>query len=104
MLEVFDRATEYYFVTEITRAFSLTMESFFKPKVTLNYPFEKGPLSPRFRGEHALRRYPTGDERFVEDIATCVQESCLSCNISLQSFPLLQVHRVQTLRSHLPYA
>merc|ERR1719265_3031500 len=65
MLEVFDRATEYYFVTEITRAFSLTMESFFKPKVTLNYPFEKGPLSPRFRGEHALRRYPTGEERCI---------------------------------------
>jgi NADH-quinone oxidoreductase subunit I len=32
----------------------------FKPKVTLNYPFEKGPISPRFRGEHALRRYPSG--------------------------------------------
>ena len=33
------------------------MRYFFKPKETLNYPFEKGPLSPRFRGEHALRRY-----------------------------------------------
>lgn len=29
------------------------------------YPFEKGPLSPRFRGEHALRRYPTGEERCI---------------------------------------
>lgn len=31
----------------------------------LNYPFEKGSLSPRFRGEHALRRYPTGEERCI---------------------------------------
>ena len=31
----------------------------------INYPFEKGPLSPRFRGEHALRRYPTGEERCI---------------------------------------
>lgn len=42
---------------------------FFKPKVTINYPFEKGPLSPRFRGEHALRRYPSGEER------------CISCKL-----------------------
>ena len=38
---------------------------FFKPKETLNYPFEKGPLSPRFRGEHALRRYANGEERCI---------------------------------------
>ena len=31
----------------------------------INYPFEKGPLSPRFRGEHALRRYPSGEERCI---------------------------------------
>lgn len=37
----------------------------FEPKVTLNYPYEKGPLSPRFRGEHALRRYPNGEERCI---------------------------------------
>jgi NADH-quinone oxidoreductase subunit I len=44
-------------------AFVLAMRYFFKPKVTLNYPFEKGPISPRFRGELALRRYPNGEER-----------------------------------------
>ena len=43
----------------------LTLKYFFKPKVTLNYPYEKGPLSPRFRGEHALRRYPNGEERCI---------------------------------------
>ena len=36
-----------------------------KPKVTINYPFEKGPLSTRFRGEHMLRRYPSGEERCI---------------------------------------
>lgn len=34
-------------------------------QVTINYPFEKGTLSPRFRGEHALRRYPNGEERCI---------------------------------------
>ena len=43
----------------------LTLKYFFKRKVTLNYPFEKGMLSTRFRGEHALRRYPTGEERCI---------------------------------------
>jgi len=38
---------------------------FFKEPATINYPFEKGPLSPRFRGEHALRRYPSGEERCI---------------------------------------
>ena len=36
-----------------------------EPEWTINYPFEKGPLSPNFRGEHALRRYPTGEERCI---------------------------------------
>jgi NADH-quinone oxidoreductase subunit I len=36
-----------------------------KPKATIMYPFEKGPLSPRFRGEHALRRYANGEERCI---------------------------------------
>lgn len=42
-----------------------TLVYFFKPKVTINYPYEKGKLSPRFRGEHALRRYPNGEERCI---------------------------------------
>jgi NADH-quinone oxidoreductase subunit I len=44
---------------------ALTLKYFFKHKVTLNYPYEKGALSPRFRGEHALRRYPNGEERCI---------------------------------------
>jgi NADH-quinone oxidoreductase subunit I len=53
-------------LSEFVSAFFLAMRYFFKPKPTLNYPFEKGPVSPRFRGEHALRRYPNGEERCIE--------------------------------------
>ena len=52
-------------LSEFVSAFFLAMRYFFQPKPTLNYPFEKGPLSPRFRGEHALRRYPNGEERCI---------------------------------------
>lgn len=44
------------------------MEQFFRPPYTIMYPFEKGPLSPRFRGEHALRRYPNGEERCIGQV------------------------------------
>jgi NADH-quinone oxidoreductase subunit I len=53
------------FLMEFISAFILAMKYFFRPKVTINYPFEKGPISPRFRGEHALRRYPSGEERCI---------------------------------------
>jgi len=43
----------------------LGMKYFVRRKATVNYPFEKGPLSPRFRGEHALRRYANGEERCI---------------------------------------
>ncbi len=43
----------------------LTLKYMIRPKVTINYPFEKGILSTRFRGEHALRRYPNGEERCI---------------------------------------
>ena len=46
-------------------AFGLAMKYFVQPKKTVYYPYEKGPLSPRFRGEHALRRYPNGEERCI---------------------------------------
>ncbi|KOB75961.1 NADH dehydrogenase ubiquinone Fe-S 8 [Operophtera brumata] len=45
--------------------FAVTLGHMFKEPATINYPFEKGPLSPRFRGEHALRRYATGEERCI---------------------------------------
>lgn len=56
-------------LSEIVSGMALTIQYFFKPKVTLNYPYQKGPLSPRFRGQHALRRYEGGEER------------CISCKL-----------------------
>src|SRR5256885_9201639 len=60
-----DSAARAMFLWEFVQAFALSMRYFFKPSVTLNYPFEKGPISPRFRGEHVLRRYPNGEERCI---------------------------------------
>ena len=60
-----DHAARALLLTEFVSAVALSMRYFFKPKPTLNYPFEKGPISPRFRGEHALRRYPNGEERCI---------------------------------------
>ncbi len=52
-------------LTELVTGMSLTLRYFFRRKVTINYPYEKGPLGPRFRGEHALRRYANGEERCI---------------------------------------
>jgi len=46
-------------------ALIIAIKESFKPKKTINYPFEKGKISPRARGEHALRRYPNGEERCI---------------------------------------
>jgi len=53
------------FLREIFVGIGLVASALLKEPATINYPFEKGPLSPRFRGEHALRRYPSGEERCI---------------------------------------
>jgi NADH-quinone oxidoreductase subunit I len=60
-----DRTARSIFFVEFLIAFWIGVKYLFKAKATLNYPFEKGKLSPRFRGEHALRRYPSGEERCI---------------------------------------
>ena len=57
-----------FLLTEIAVGFWQTFKYMFKPAVTLNYPYEKGPLSPRFRGEHALRRYANGESDLKETL------------------------------------
>lgn len=64
-MALLDRTARAAFLTELLSGMWLTLRYMFKPKVTLNYPYEKGPLSPRFRGEHALRRYANGEERCI---------------------------------------
>lgn len=53
------------FLSELFRGLWMVLQYFFRRKVTLNYPFEKGVLSSRFRGEHVLRRYFSGEERCI---------------------------------------
>lgn len=73
------RAAKSLLLLEFIRGMWLTLKYFFRPKVTLNYPYERGPLSPRFRGEHALRRYPNGEER------------CIACKLCEAVCPALAI-------------
>ena len=61
----YTRAVKYFFLADVWQGMKLGFKYFFTSKATINYPYEKGPLSPRFRGEHALRRYPNGEERCI---------------------------------------
>jgi len=54
-----------FLLIELLRGMAVTLRVFFKRKVTIRYPEEKTPLSPRFRALHALRRYPNGEERCI---------------------------------------
>ena len=73
------RGLRSLFLGELLSGMTLTLRYFFRPKVTLNYPYEKGALSPRFRGEHALRRYPNGEER------------CIACKLCEAVCPALAI-------------
>jgi len=64
-MQRFMRFLKSLFLLELVKGLMLTGRYLFAPKVTLQYPEEKTPLSPRFRGLHALRRYPNGEERCI---------------------------------------
>ena len=66
-------------LTELFKGMSLTGRHLFKRKVTVMYPEEKTPMSPRFRGLHALRRYPNGEER------------CIACKLCEAVCPALAI-------------
>ena len=70
---------KYFLLIDISKGLYLTFRRIFKPSVTINYPYEKAPLSPRFRGEHALRRYPSGEER------------CIACKLCEAVCPALAI-------------
>ena len=72
-------------LTELLGGLWLTLRYFFRPKVTLNYPYEKGPLSPRFKGELALRRYPNGEERCIA--CKLCEAACPALAITIESEP-----------------
>ena len=60
-----NRFFKIIFLSEFVKAIIIAIKEIFKSKKPINYPFEKGKISPRFRGEHALRRYPNGEERCI---------------------------------------
>ena len=64
---------------ELLRGMALTGKYFFRKKITVQYPEEKTPMSPRFRGLHALRRYPNGEER------------CIACKLCEAVCPALAI-------------
>ena len=64
-MSVIIKTFKSFLLIELFKGMYLTFKYMFKSKVTINYPHQKGPLSPRFRGEHALRRYPSGEERCI---------------------------------------
>ena len=68
-----------FLMPELIKGLSVTARTFFARKYTLNYPEEKTPQSPRFRGLHALRRYPNGEER------------CIACKLCEAVCPALAI-------------
>jgi NADH-quinone oxidoreductase subunit I len=78
-MSIFARGARGLLLTELLSGMALTLRYMFRTPVTVNYPYEKGPLSPRFRGEHALRRYPNGEER------------CIACKLCEAICPALAI-------------
>jgi NADH-quinone oxidoreductase subunit I len=68
-----------FLLLELLQGLWVTLRNLFRPKVTLNYPEEKAPQSARFRGLHALRRYPNGEER------------CIACKLCEAVCPALAI-------------
>ena len=66
-------------LVELVKGMALTGRYFFARKVTIQYPEERTPASPRFRGLHALRRYPNGEER------------CIACKLCEAVCPALAI-------------
>jgi NADH-quinone oxidoreductase subunit I len=76
------RITHYFkslLLIELLKGMGLTMRYMFKPKYTMRYPMEHIPKSNRFRGLHALRRYPNGEER------------CIACKLCEAVCPALAI-------------
>ena len=74
-----------FLLLELARGMGLTLKYVFRPKYTLMYPMEKTPQSPRFRGIHALRRYPNGEERCIA--CKLCEAVCPALAITIDSAP-----------------
>jgi len=79
------QGTKGLFLFEILQGMAITFRYMFKKRVTINYPYEKGPISPRFRGEHALRRYANGEERCIA--CKLCEAACPAQAITIEAAP-----------------
>ena len=79
MLNRIGQALKGAALMDFVGAFGLGMKYMIAPKKTVQYPHERNPQSPRFRGEHALRRYPNGEER------------CIACKLCEAVCPALAI-------------
>jgi NADH-quinone oxidoreductase subunit I len=83
MVEMMIDSVRHFFKTfllvELVKGMMLTGRHLFRRKITVQYPEEKTPMSPRFRGLHALRRYPNGEER------------CIACKLCEAVCPALAI-------------
>jgi NADH-quinone oxidoreductase subunit I len=93
-MSTFNRTLRSFLLLELISGFALTLKYFFMPKVTIDYPNEKGPISPRFRGEHALRRYPNGEERCIA--CKLCEVVCPAQAITIEAEPRLDGSRRTT--------
>ena len=82
----FNRIIKTIFLVEFVQALILAIKEIFRSKKTINYPFEKGKISPRFRGQHALRRYPNGEERCIA--CKLCEAVCPAQAITIESKPM----------------
>ena len=82
------------FLLEFVKALAIAIKEIFKSKKTINYPFEKGKISPRFRGEHALRRYPNGEERCIA--CKLCEAVCPAQAITIEAKPMADGSRKTT--------
>ena len=83
---MFKRASQFLnslMLKDVLKGMSITGRYLFKRKITIQYPEEKTPLSPRFRGLHALRRYPNGEERCIA--CKLCEAVCPALAISIES-------------------
>ncbi len=80
-----DRVARSLLLSELVSGMWLTLRAFFSKKATISYPYERSPLSPRFRGEHALRRYPNGEERCIA--CKLCEAVCPAVCITIESEP-----------------
>ena len=81
--KVIKQYLDAFLLTELVRGLLLTGRHLFERKITVQYPDEKTPQSPRFKGLHALRRYPNGEERCIA--CKLCEAVCPACCITIES-------------------